>query len=398
MSGLVETKPAILATPTIAAKPRTRLILASGFQPDYVREVANAYALTGHKIQLIGGDMHAGTRYAKGVEFLNLRGRDAKDRRKTEEFKKLARYYWRLLRHVGSSPSRVVYDVSIGRPFLRCVLMYSAFRMLGKRIIYTAHNVVPHDAPTLFNRVIYFFIYRALASAIVVHGQALKDRLISEFGVKAEKVHVVPHGTYHAPNDPAMTKAKARFKLGLPADAPVALIFGFQRPYKGTHFVLEALRETRIKGLILVIRGKATDAPYRKRLESLIERALDRYRINAHFEPVPDDEVELLFKAADIVLLPYFEGSQSGIKFMAYAYGRPVLASKIGSLAEFIQPSRTGEVFEPHDPVSFVQTLAYMFQNRHQYNEQRIRDIAYSQYSFEAAVQQIDAIYEHLTG
>ncbi|MCC6152763.1 MAG: glycosyltransferase, partial [Candidatus Hydrogenedentes bacterium] len=215
MSSSYETSVAAAPQDSARTMENVRIILGSGFQPDYVREVANAYARQGCEVELIGGNMHAASQYEPGVKFRNLRGNDKKEQSRVHELIKLAKYYSRLLAHVALSPSGVVYDVSIGRPLLRCMLMYSAFYVLGKRIIYTAHNVLPHDRDTLLNRIIYFIIYRVMVDAIIVHGSALKDRIVRAFGVDAERVHVVSHGTYHAKSNPEITKATAREALGL---------------------------------------------------------------------------------------------------------------------------------------------------------------------------------------
>ncbi|MCC6795122.1 MAG: glycosyltransferase family 4 protein [Candidatus Hydrogenedentes bacterium] len=397
MSGSYEN--IVAATPQDSTRTveNVRIILGSGFQPDYVREVANAYARQGREVELIGGNMHMASQYETGVTFCNLRGNDKKERSRVLELVKLVKYYARLLSHVASSPSGVVYDVSIGRPLLRCLLMYSAFFLLGKRVIYTAHNVLPHDRDTAFNRIIYFIIYRAMVDAIIVHGSAIKERIVREFGVDAERVHVVSHGTYHATSNPEITKESAREVLGIAKDACVGLVFGFQRPYKGTHTLLEALADAPLaKPMTVLIRGEATDPAYREKLEAIIAQCRDRLTVNAKFESVPDGDVETLFKACDIVLLPYLEGSQSGIKYMAYAYGRPVLVSNIGSLAEFVRPGTTGEIIEPDNTEDLVRALNYMITNYSYYDESRIRDIAHDEFSFDSAVDAVDRVYLQL--
>lgn len=369
-----------------------RLILASGFQPDYVREVANAHARLGCDVELIGGDMHAGQRYEDGVTFHNVRGSDRRDRNHFRELIKLARYYARLLAVVAASPSPVMYDISIGRPFLRCALMYPLFRMLGKRIVYTAHNVLPHDGDNLRNRIVYWTIYRTLVDAIVVHGQALKERLIEEFGVQPDLVYVAPHGTYHPVTTPDMSRAVARAALNIPSEQRVLLAFGLQRHYKGTHFAIDALEAYGFDNLTLLVRGHAPDSSYQRLLEEQARQFSGDTRLDLRFGTVDDFEMELLFNAADIVLLPYLEGSQSGIKFMAYAYGRPVLASDCGSLPEHVVPGVTGEVFRAGDQLSFAQTLDRMLGALDQYSQEAIAAYAHEHCSFDAAAKYVHAL------
>jgi len=106
--------------------------------------------------------------------------------------------------------------------------------------------------------------------------------------------------------------------------------------------------------------------------------------------------MELLFKACDVVLLPYLEGSQSGIKFMAYAYGRPVLASAVGSLREYIVPGQTGETFACGDPAAFRAALERMLANLASYTPDAIAAYAREHCSFDAAARQVDALCARL--
>ncbi|MBM3290663.1 MAG: glycosyltransferase family 4 protein [Candidatus Hydrogenedentes bacterium] len=369
-----------------------RLILASGFQPDYVREVANAHARLGYRVFLVGGDMHQGQNYLPDVSFLNLRGDDRRDTNPVREVVKLARYLARLVYCVASSGSTTVYDVSIGRPLLRCVLMYPLLRSVGARIVYTAHNVMPHDADTMRNRIVYWIVYRVLVDAIVVHGQAIKERLIAEFGVGPARVHAVAHGTYRALDRPEITKRDARQRLGIAADERVVLCCGLQRHYKGTHFAIGALDGYDAKGMRLVVRGHAPDSEYRGYIERLAREHRGPVAVDVRFGAVPGDELELLFKACDVVLLPYLEGSQSGVKFMAYAYGRPVLASDVGSLPEDVVPGVTGEVFACGDAAAFRVALERMLAGIDSYAPGRIAEYAREHCSFDTAARQVDAV------
>ena len=371
---------------------QARLLLASGFQPDYVREVANAHARLGCDVRVIGGDMHEGQPYDANVTLLNLRGNDKRDRNPVRELTKLAVYYARVFRCVALSNATIVYDVSIGRPLLRCLLMYPLFKLLGKRIVYTAHNVLPHDADTVRNRIVYWIVYRVLADAIVVHGQAIKERLVEEFDVDTDRVHAVAHGTYHPHDSRNVTKQSAREKLNIRPHERVLLCFGLQRYYKGTHFVIEALSKYRAKNITLLVRGHAPERSYQDLIQRMVQAHRGEVKFDAQFGAVPDDEMELLFKAADIVLLPYLEGSQSGIKFMAYAYGRPVLASSIGSLREYIQSGVTGEVFSAGEHKSFLAVLEGMLARLDDYSPDRVLAYARDKCSFDTAAQQVDAI------
>jgi glycosyltransferase involved in cell wall biosynthesis len=82
-------------------------------------------------------------------------------------------------------------------------------------------------------------------------------------------------------------------------------------------------------------------------------RLLDRY--------LPDDEVEALFKAADVVVLPYRSATQSGVTHVAYALGVPVITTDVGGLAETVRPGETGLVVRPEDPAALAEAVVRFF-------------------------------------
>ena len=82
-------------------------------------------------------------------------------------------------------------------------------------------------------------------------------------------------------------------------------------------------------------------------------RMLDRY--------IPDEEVEALFKAADVVVLPYRSATQSGVTHVAYALGVPVITTNVGGLAETVRPGETGLVVPPEDPAALAAAIVRYF-------------------------------------
>ena len=76
---------------------------------------------------------------------------------------------------------------------------------------------------------------------------------------------------------------------------------------------------------------------------------------------IPDDETEVYFKAADVLVLPYRHIYQSGVLFLGYSFGLPVLAADVGSLKDEIIEGKTGFVFRPEDPVDLAKTIEQYF-------------------------------------
>ena len=78
-------------------------------------------------------------------------------------------------------------------------------------------------------------------------------------------------------------------------------------------------------------------------------------------EFIPDHDIELYFKAADVLVLPYRHIYQSGVLFLGYSFGLPVLAADVGSLREEIIEGETGFLFRPDDPVDLARAIDRYF-------------------------------------
>ncbi len=155
-----------------------------------------------------------------------------------------------------------------------------------------------------------------------------------------------------------MPAEEAKTKLHLPTSARVLLYFGLIRPYKGLEVLLEAfsrLESSPDHPLHLLIAGECYGdwEPY----ERLIESNPARGRIQTHERFISDREVGLFFGAADAVALPYRRASQSGVTAVALHYGKPIVASDVGGLAEYILPGQTGELASPNDAESLAEAL-----------------------------------------
>jgi glycosyltransferase involved in cell wall biosynthesis len=82
-------------------------------------------------------------------------------------------------------------------------------------------------------------------------------------------------------------------------------------------------------------------------------RLLNRY--------IADDEVEALFRAADVTVLPYRSGTQSGVTHVAYALGSPVIATRVGGITETVHDGETGLTCPPEDPDALAATIVRFF-------------------------------------
>jgi len=155
-----------------------------------------------------------------------------------------------------------------------------------------------------------------------------------------------------------MAKAEAKAKLGL--ECNVILFFGFVRQYKGVAYLLQAMPEVlrRIDVHLLVV-GEFWDsiAPYTELIHKLgIHHAVtvvDRY--------VPNEELGLYFSAADVVVLPYVDATQSAVIPLAYAFKRPVITTRVGGLPDVVFDGESGILVPPGDSEALAQAIVRFF-------------------------------------
>lgn len=273
----------------------------------------------------------------------------------------------RLLRYAmnGSPPVfHVLWNNKL--EYIDRTFLMAFYRLLGKRVVLTAHNVNARrrdGCDSALNRLTLRIQYR-FAERIFVHTERMKAELNEQFGVHASKCTVIPFGLNSTVPDSAMTSPEARSKMGISGKNQVLLFFGNIAPYKGLEFLVEALAQVvpEIPDCRLIVAGRPKgNALYWAAIKQIIkERRLEPY-IHERIEFVPDEDTEIYFKAADVLVLPYTEIFQSGVLSLGYNFGLPVIAADVGSLRDDIVAGETGFVFKPRDVSDLANTILTYF-------------------------------------
>ena len=230
-------------------------------------------------------------------------------------------------------------------------------RRRGVPIVYTAHDLAPPDArPADLAR--HGRLYRA-ADAVIVHSRRTAATLADRFGVPFERIAVVPHGPL-LEEEPELGRAEARRRLSLPLAAQLVLFAGLIEPYKGLDDLVDAFAalaaawpEAR---LVVAGRPNAPFGPYRRALDA--RGLLDRTHLDLRY--LAQAELASYLCAADVVALPYRRTTTSGVLAAARRFGRPVVATAVGDLAELIDDGETGLLVPPGDPPALAAALAHL--------------------------------------
>lgn len=228
-------------------------------------------------------------------------------------------------------------------------------RPKGTRVILVCDNLVPHERRPGDQAFTHMMLRRS--DGYLVMSESVErdlDRLAP--GAPRRRVR---HPLYAQFDRGRWTRDSARARLGLEGD--VVLFFGYVRRYKGLDTLLESWPQVRARRpATLVVAGEFYDDPMPYRTLATAAggeptvRLLDRY--------ASDDEVEALFKAADVVVLPYRSATQSGVTHVAYALGVPVITTDVGGLAETVRPGHTGLIVPPEDPAALAAAMVRFFE------------------------------------
>ncbi|MES1940442.1 glycosyl transferase, group 1 [Salinisphaera sp. T5B8] len=237
---------------------------------------------------------------------------------------------------------------ALHQPLLDWPLLVIA-RLRGARLVWTAHNSLPHESAR-FDRALFRRIYRHV-DAVIVHTRFTADTLVRQMGTRSDHIHVIAHGPLTLGAAEALPRTDARQALGVADDTFLLLLFGRLRPYKGLDLLLEALDRLADPAIHLIVAGE--DA-----LGDAAGQLADRRDVTADLRRVDAETTARYFAAADLVVLPYRRIDQSGVLMLALTYGCAVLASDIGGLGEVIDDERSGFLLKPVDAETLATRVA----------------------------------------
>jgi glycosyltransferase involved in cell wall biosynthesis len=205
------------------------------------------------------------------------------------------------------------------------------------------HNPRPHE-PLPFDRELLRGTLRRVRGAIV-HSQ----KMVSDLTMLAPIPHVLS-----APHPPNLALTPGPFP---PAPPFKLLLLGFVRPYKGVEIALEAIKLLATRGMDvkLTIAGEFWDPVenWAVKIRALVVE--DQVDLRPGY--VPDDEVGDLFAAHHALAAPYVSASQSGVTPLAFAAGRPVVATSVGGLPEVVRENETGALAAASSPGAFADAV-----------------------------------------
>jgi D-inositol-3-phosphate glycosyltransferase len=367
-------------------------ILNAGQQTDYLYGIVSGLSeIPSMELEVVDSDSAVGVIDAfPHTTLFNLRGDNLSIQPLFIKAWTICKYYIRLLSYTAHTRSEIFHiqwenSISI---FDRTVLILY-YKLFGKKLVHTAHNIDKdaRDGRATFVRRISLKAMYHLMDCIIVHTQKMKEELCSLFHVSPDKVVVISHGINNRIPRRGVSQKEARGKLGIELTAHTILFFGQIDEYKGVEQLIDAasllVRED--PAVVLIIAGK----PKRQmncaaQLKSQAANIIPESNMLFRLQFIPVDEVELYFAAADCLVLPYKRIYQSGVIFLAYRFGLPIIATDVGSFREDIIDGLTGCICKPDDTEDIAENIHKFFDSSlfHQREQTRMRIIEFAEQKY----------------
>lgn len=204
-------------------------------------------------------------------------------------------------------------------------------RLLGCRVVWTAHQMEGHDAPFAETQRSIQRRFARLCEWVRVMGPSTVARAKEFLELSPDRIRVQPEGSFvdHYPNE--LTADECRRALDLAPSEFVFLFLGSIKPYKGVDRLVSTFASLPGAHLRLIVAGRCRDPVFVRQLE---ESGRKDRRILLHLGFVPDERVQVYMKACNVVVLPFEKIENSGTVILAMGFAKPVIAPSLGVLQE----------------------------------------------------------------
>lgn len=250
---------------------------------------------------------------------------------------------------VGSRLKKLNPDLIVVRywlPFMGpCLgtILRIAKRNKHTKVVCIADNIIPHEkriGDTVFTK----YFVKPVDAFITMSEKVLND--LTLFNNKKPS-RFVAHPLYDNFGDKINSEV-AREHLNISKEYKILLFFGFIRKYKGLDILLNAMSLIKDKNphIKLLVAGEFYED--RKVYDDQIAALGIQDSLILKTDFIPDSEVKYYMCAADVVVQPYRNATQSGVTPLAYHFEKPMIVTNVGGLPALVPDGKVGLVAEPN--------------------------------------------------
>jgi glycosyltransferase involved in cell wall biosynthesis len=263
---------------------------------------------------------------------------------------------------IGNELKRLKPDIILVRYWLPLMgpCLGTILRIVKKnkhtKIVCIADNIIPHEKRKGDKAFTKYFL-KPTDEVVVMSEKVMSDLKLFD---AAKPVQLIQHPLYDNFGE-KISKEEARKNIGVDTQEKIILFFGFIRKYKGLDILLDALAILKTKGntdFKVLIAGEFYED--RKPFDEQITRLGLENMLILKTDFIPDSEVRNYFCAADMVIQPYRNATQSGVTPLAYHFEIPMIVTNVGGLPSLVPDGKVGLVAEPN-AASIAKKIAEYF-------------------------------------
>lgn len=224
-----------------------------------------------------------------------------------------------------------------------------------KKVVLIVHDPFPHSGENTITKKIVYRLQKFLAKKYLLLNTSQKEKFIETYHINRENVYTSFLGVYEflylfKTNNSPVVKCKPTFRI---------LFFGRISPYKGVYYLLEGCKqyiEQVDRNIEVIIAGAG-----------LYDFDISEYEICPQIKIINrfinSFELVDLIQQSDIIVCPYTDATQSGVVMSAFAFKKPVIASKVGGLPEMLEHGLLGYLISPRSVDEILKALKFLVNN-----------------------------------
>jgi glycosyltransferase involved in cell wall biosynthesis len=217
----------------------------------------------------------------------------------------------------------------------------------GAPLVLSVHDPRPHNGEGNWRTTLARAVTFPRVTRFILHNATQKSDFCRRYRLNPERVDVVRLGTYDIYRELALPEVER-------SDRTV-LFFGRLSPYKGLEVLFAAapLVAAAVPGVRFVVAGRLVGG-YRPPPPRWLPNG---GTVECVYEHIPNERLGELFQTASLVVCPYVNATQSGVALTAFAFGRPVVATRVGGLPEYVHHGVNGLLVPPDDPQQLAKAM-----------------------------------------
>jgi len=228
------------------------------------------------------------------------------------------------------------------------------FTLKGVPFVLNIHDAKAHSGEHNWRTEIARWLTIRKVQQFILHSNFSRNQFLQHYDVPESRVTMIPLGIYDIYREWLTSE--------IPEEPNTVLFFGRISPYKGVEVFVKAaeLVSTSIPNVRFIIAGKAIQGYSLPNLPQLKNGSV----FEIYPEYLSNTQVATLISRSSLVVCPYLDASQSGVILTAYAFNKPVIATDVGGLPEYVWEGKTGRIIQPNDPTALADAIVNMLSKK----------------------------------